>query len=55
MYIASLKLVCMKGAKLLTDQDGNRISNNTDLDSVFAGLDNHVAGCFGLVDDMLHL
>ncbi len=56
LYIASLKLVCMKGAKLLTDADGNHISDNTDLDGVLAGLDNHVTGCFGLVDGkMLHL
>ena len=40
----------MKGAKLLTDADGNHISDNTDLDGVLAGLDNHVAGCFGMVD-----
>ena len=51
LYVASLKLVCMKGAKLLTDADGNHISNDTDLDGVLAGLDNHVAGCFGMVDD----
>ncbi len=50
LYIASLKLVHMRGAKLLTDADGNHISNNTDLDGVLAGLDNHVAGCFGMVD-----
>ena len=50
LYIASLKLVRMKGAKLLTDAEGNHISNNKDLDSVLAGLDNDVAVCFGMVD-----
>ena len=50
LYIASLKLVCMKGAKLLSDADGNHISNNTDLDGVLADLDNHVAGCLHMVD-----
>ena len=37
-------------SKLLTDADGNHISDNTNLDGVLAGLDNHVAGCFGMVD-----
>ena len=50
LYIASLKLVRMKGAKLLTDADGNCISDNTEVDGVLAGLDNHVAGCLGMVD-----
>ena len=50
LYIASLKLVHMKGAKLLTDADGNHISDNTDLEGVLAGLDNHVADCLGMVD-----
>jgi len=40
----------MKGAKLLTDADGNHISDNTDLDGVLAGLDNHVADFLGMVD-----
>ncbi len=35
LYISSLQLVCMKGAKLLTDADGNRIINNADLDGVY--------------------
>ena len=50
LYIASLKLVRMKGAKLLTDADGNHISDNTDLDGVLAGFDSHVADCLGMVD-----
>ncbi len=50
LYIASLKLVHMKGAKLLTDADGNHISDNTDLEGVLAGLENHVADCLGMVD-----
>ena len=50
LYIASLKLVCMKGATLLTDADGNHISDNTDLDGVLAGFDSHVADCLGMVD-----
>lgn len=50
LYIASLKLVRMKGAKLLTDADGNHISDNIDLDGVLAGLDNHVESCLGMVD-----
>ena len=40
----------MKGAKLLTDADGNDISDNTDLDGVLAGFDSHVADCLGMVD-----
>ena len=48
--IVSLKLVYIKGAKLLTDADGNCISDITDLDGVLAGFDNHVADCFGLID-----
>ena len=53
LYIASLKLVRMKGAKLLTDADGNHISDNTDKDGVLAGLDNDVAGCFVMVDSKI--
>ena len=54
LYIASLKLVCMKGAKLLTDADGNRISDNTQLDSVLAGFDDHVAECFGFIKGKIY-
>ena len=50
LYIASLKLVRMKGAKLLTDANGNDISDNIDLDGVLAGFDSHVADCLGMVD-----
>ena len=50
LYVANLNLVHMKGAKLLTDADGNDINDISDLSVVLAGFDNHVAGCFGLVD-----
>ncbi len=50
LYVASLNFVHMKGAKLLTDADGNDINDISDLSVVLAGFDNHVAGCFGLVD-----
>ena len=50
LYVASLKLVHSKGAKLLTDADGNDINDILDSDIVLDAFGNHVTGSFGLVD-----
>ena len=50
LYVASLKLVCLKGGKLLTDVERNHLSEFSDSNDALNTSDNHAAGCLGLAD-----
>ena len=50
IYVAGLKLVCIDGAKLLTDENGNVLDDSDDLDVVVDTLDSHVLAFLSQTD-----
>ncbi len=53
LYVACLKFVCLKGAKLLTDAEQNHFKDISDSKDILNAFDNHVACCLGLTDGMI--